>query len=518
VHENYTGLNEQGMFDYFFGPQLGTTTIDGTEYPVYNVDQQRFWYPITPAQYSTFGVAGENNAWSWMQNATFNINGNLFNVPWDNKPIGWAAVLEAYHNGYKLAPDPRGNTTSFGDPFQDYNTGGGSRNRYSFATEFRIPILSTLDIDISGRADKYVDASIADLAKTWGFSLEWRPIPSLLLRGSYGTNFKAPDMQAIYQTQSASTVGIYADPLQCIQAKDFNCPATQHSTYFTQYQGGSPNLLPETGHGWTYGLVWDVPWVDGLTFMADYWHTGVSNAINYIDQGTLLADEAGCITGLQLSGAPYTAHAQGSAYCNLAIADVIRDASGNITAIHTGPINESSLYVSGIDASLDYNWTTRNWGDFHLSINYTDNLSYKERVLPTDPLLNTRYQNVASRVTGILNWNRGAWDASISGLRYGSLRSNNFGGCEVLPNGIMPSAGDPACTPYYGMIRPWITWSGSVGYQFDKRVKMTLIVHNIFDRVGEIPYYAGGFEFIPTQQGDTYDGREVFLQINYKID
>jgi outer membrane receptor protein involved in Fe transport len=68
------------------------------------------------------------------------------------------------------------------------------------------------------------------------------------------------------------------------------------------------------------------------------------------------------------------------------------------------------------------------------------------------------------------------------------------------------------------MIKPWITWSGSVGYQFDKRVKMTLIVHNIFDRVGNIPYYSGGFEFIPTQQGDTYDGREVFLQINYKLD
>ena len=518
VHENYTGLNEQGMFDFFFGPQLGTTTINGTTYPVYHVNQQRYWYPITPTQYSTFGVAGENNAWSWMQNATLNVNGNLFNVPWDDKPIGWAAVLEAYHNGYQLAPDPRGNTLDFGDPFQDYNTGGGSRNRYSFATEFRIPVLSTLDIDLSGRADKYVDASIADIAKTWGLSIEWRPVKSLLLRGSYGTNFKAPDMQAIYQTQSASTVGIYRDDLQCIQADDFNCQATQHSTYFTHYQGGSPNLLPESGHGWTYGLVWDIPWVDGLSFSADYWHTGVNNAINYIDADTLLADEAGCITGLTITGAPYTTHAPGSAYCQLAIKDVIRGADGNITAIHTGPINESSLYVSGIDASLDYHWTTNDWGNFNLSINYTDNLSYRERVLPSDPLLNTRYQNVASKVTGIINWNRGAWDASISGLRYGSLRDNNFGGCEVLSNGIMPSQGDAACTPYYGMIKPWITWSGSVGYQFDKRIKMTLIVHNIFDRVGRIPYYAGGFEFIPTQQGDTYDGREVFLQINYKLD
>lgn len=517
VHENYTGLNEQGMFDFFFGPQLGTTTVGGTSYPTYAINQQRYWNPITPAQYSTFAVYGENSAVSWLDQASLNVNGDLFNT-WTGKPIGFAAVVEAAHNGYLLSPDARGNTVNFGDPFQDYNTGGGTRTRFSIGTEFRVPLADTVNWTLSGRIDKYDDASIANLAKTWGTGIEWRPYDGLLIRGSYGTNFKAPDMQAIYQTESTVPVGIYADPLQCINAGDTSCQETQHSTYFTQYSGGNRNLVPQTGHSWTYGFVWQIPGVDGLSVSADYWHTGVDNAIEYINKDTLLTDEAGCLTGKTITGAPYTAHAVGSPYCQLAIANVTRDANGNITAIHVGPINEQSLYVSGIDATLAYQKQTSDWGNFNFDLVYTDNLSYKERVLASDPLLNTRYQHVASKVTGTAHWNKGAWDVTLYGQRAGSIRANNWGGCEVLSNGIIPSQGDPACIPYYGHIAPWITWSTAVSYRFNDKIKLGVNVSNIFNKVGSIPYYAGGFEFIPTLQGATYNGREIFMTLNYKLD
>ncbi|HEV2682339.1 MAG TPA: TonB-dependent receptor [Rhodanobacter sp.] len=517
VHEDYTGLNEQGMFNFFFGPQQGTTTVGGNNYPIYAVNQGRYWNPITPAQYATFGVSGRNSAVSWMDQASLNVNGDLFNT-WVGQPIGFAAVLEANHEGYRLSPDARGNTTSFGDPFQDNNTGGGTRTRFSLGTEFRVPLLSTLTWTISGRVDKYNDASIANTAKTWGTGIEWRPYDGLLLRGSYGTNFHAPDMQAIYQTNSTMPVGIYRDPYQCIQAGDTTCQSVQHTTYFTQHSGGSRNLVPETGHSWTYGFVWDIPGADGLSVSADYWHMGIDNAISYVSQDTLLVDEAGCRTGKQFDGSPYVAHVQGSPYCQLAIRDVARDGNGNITDVYVGPINESSLYVSGIDAELKYHFETSDWGRFLFDINYTDNLSYKERTLASDPLLNTRYQHVASKVTGTAEWSKGPWKVTLYGQRAGSIRANNFGGCEKLANGITPSQGDPACIPYYGHIAPWITWSTAVSYHFNDRLKLSLNVSNIFDKVGSIPYYSGGFEFIPTLQGATYNGREIFMTLNYKLD
>jgi len=517
VHEHFTGLNEQGMFDYFFGPQLGTTTIGDQTMPVYALNSNRFWNPISPSNYQSFAVGGTNSAYTWMDQAEFNLNGDIFNT-WAG-PVGFAAVIEANHQGFRLAPDPRGNTTTFGDPFQNYITGGGTRNRISTATEFRVPLASTLTWSISGRLDKYRDASIADIARTWGTSLEWRPLDGLLLRGTYGTNFHAPDMQAIYLADSQQQVGNYADPLECIKTGNRNCVNFQHDTFFTQYTGGSPNLLPETGHSWTYGFVWDIPGVDGLAVSADYWHMGISNAIKWIDSTTLLNDEAGCLTGLKPDGSPYIAHAVGSQYCQEAIANVKRDpATGNITSIQVGPINEASLYVSGIDTDITYKFNTTNWGNFNFDLNYTNNLSFKERDLPSDKLLNTRYNYPATKIVGTAHWHNGPWDLTLHGERTGSIRANNYGGCEVLSNGIQPSVGDPDCVIYNGRVAPWIVWSTSGSYDLTTNLKLGLTISNIFNKVGSIPYYAGGFEFIPTQQGADYTGREVFMSLDWKID
>ncbi|RAN82037.1 TonB-dependent receptor [Bacillus sp. SRB_336] len=522
VHERYTGLNEQGMFDFFFGPQLGTTTVGGDTLPVYALNSGRFWNPITPAQYQTFGVVGENSAASWTDQAVLNVNTDELFKTWAG-PVGFAAVLEAVHQGFQLSPDPRGNTTSFGDPFQDYITGGGTRNRVSLGSELQIPLLSNLTWTLSGRLDKYRDASAADVARTWGSSLEYRPYDGLLLRATYGTNFHAPDMQYIYKDPSVSQVGIYNDPYQCVLAGATSCPATQHSTYFSSYLSGGPSLNNETGKSWTYGFALQIPGVEGLSISADYWRIGINNGIKNVGEGDVLTDEAGCLTGHSFDGGgtyiqDYIAHTPGSAYCQSVIANVKRDANGNITAVYSGAINESQLTVTGIDANLAYAIKTPNWGSFNLSIDYTDNLSYRERTLASDPLLNTRYQHAASKVRGTINWRDGDWDVTLYGDRTGRVRAPNYGGCNRLSNGIQPSSGDPDCTVYLGFVPAWITWSTNIGYRFNDRTKVSLGVSNIFDNIGKIPYYAGGFEFIPTLNNANYNGREIQLTFDYKID
>jgi outer membrane receptor protein involved in Fe transport len=564
VREDFTAYNGEAMNNFFLGKQMGTTTVSGysainnggsATLPVYAMNWQQWWNPLTPQQYSQFAANGENTSSSWLDQAQFRLNGNLFKLPWVDESVAWAAVLEAAHNGFLLSPDPRGaDPTTFQNPFGAYLTGGGTRQRYSLGTEFRVPVLNTLTWTISGRLDKYNDASSADLARTWGTGLEWRPYDGLLVRGTYGTNFKAPDMQAIYLSGSTSPIGNYIDPMQCIQAikagqnNNTWCNQVQRSAsqYYTLYTNGSRLLLPQTGHSWTYGFVWQVPGVQGLSLSADYWHMGVDNAIQYLDQTTVLNDEAGCLTGLQPNGtsglSPYTAHVPGSAYCNMVTKMVQRNAAGQILSVESGPINEASLYVSGVDASLDYKLHTDRYGDFRTSINYTDNLSYEQRVLASDPLQNTRYNNVASRATWIGDWSKGDWNVSISGVRDGGMRAPNYAGCTVLANGIQPGMvtvpnggesvstgvcqvtlnGNPVNvtdTTYRGRVPAWITWNTSVGWQLNRDTKLSLTVSNIFDKVGAIPYYAGGFEFVTTgQTADEYNGREVFLTFDYKLD
>jgi outer membrane receptor protein involved in Fe transport len=533
VREDYTAFNQTATNNFFLGPQLGTTTVGGNTYPIYAMNWQQWWNPITPQQYSQFAVNGENTASSWLDQVQFRINGDLFKLPWADESVGWAAVLELAHNGFLLSPDPRGNDpATFVNPFYANNTGGGTRQRGSLGTEFRVPVLNSLTWTISGRLDKYRDASSADIARTWGTGIEWRPIDSLLLRGSYGTNFKAPDMQAIYQTGSTVPVGIYEDYLSCInaiKAGDTNntwCNGSiqrPQSQYYTQYTDGSRLLLPQTGHSWTYGFVWQIPGVQGLSVSADYWHMGVDNTIEYLDQNTILSDEAGCLTGVEPVGssglAPYTRYPQGSEYCKMVEGMVQRNAAGNIVSVHSGPINVASTYVSGVDASLDYKLHTENYGDFRANVLYTDNLSYKNRTVASDPLINTRYDRVASKVTWIGDWTKGDWNVSLSGERVGTLRAPNYGGCEVLANGTFPSQGDPDCVVYKGHVAPWIIWNTAIGWQINPETKLTFTVSNIFDKVASIPYYAGGFEFVTTgQSASEYNGREMFLTFDYKLD
>ena len=534
VREDYTAFNQEAANDFFLGKQLGTTTDSGgNSIPIYAMNWQQWWNPITPQQYSQFAVNGENTSTSWLDQAQLRLNGELFSLPWvDDNPIGWAAVLEAAHNGYLLSPDARSaDPSTFVNPFYEDNTGGGTRQRYSLGSELRIPVLNSLTWTISGRLDKYNDASSADIARTWGTGIEWRPYDGLLLRGSYGTNFKAPDMQAIYQTGSTTPVGDYVDPLRCIaaikqgQTDNTWCSLVQRpqSQYYTVYTGGSRLLEPQTGHSWTYGFVWQIPGVRGLSISADYWHMGVDNAIRYLGNDTVLADEAGCLTGEQMNGTgslqQYTAHVPGSAYCQMVTGMVQRNADGQIISAQSGPINEASLYVSGVDASLDYKRHTEDYGDFRANINYTNNLSYKERVLASDPLINTRYQRVASKVRWVGDWARGNWNVSLSGERDGTLRAPGYGGCETLDNGTQPSTGDAECVVYRGHVPVWITWNTAIGWQFSPDIKATFTVSNIFNKVASIPYYAGGFEFVTTgQTADEYNGREIFLSFNYKLD
>ncbi|GGA42872.1 TonB-dependent receptor domain-containing protein [Dyella nitratireducens] len=559
VREDYTGYDSNAMNNFFLGKQLGTTKdSNGNTIPIYAMNWQQWWNPITPQQYNQFAVFGTNTSSSWLDQVQFRVNGDLYKLPWvSSDSIGWAAVLEAAHNGFLLSPDPQSafyNSANFQNPFGAYLTGGGTRQRYSFGNEFRVPLLDQVTWTISGRLDKYHDASRADVARTWATGLEYRPYDGLLLRGSYGTNFKAPDMQAIYLTGSSSPVGDYVDPLQCInaikngQANSTWCNLTQRPTsqYYTLYTNGSRLLQPQTGHSWTYGFVWQVPGVQGLSFSADYWHLGVDNSIEYLDAATVLTDEAGCLTGYQVNGSSslstYTAHVPGSAYCKMVTQMVTRNAAGQIVTENSGPINEASLYVSGIDSTLDYKLHTDDYGDFRASINYTDNLEYKQRVLASDELQNTRYNNVASRITWIGDWHKGDWDVSISGVRDGGMRAPNYGDCNTLPNGVQPSminvqngtesVATGICqvkvngvnvtipdTEYQGHTPVWITWNGSVGWQINHMTKLKLTVNNIFNRVSTIPYYAGGFEFVTTgQTGSEYNGREWFLTFDYKLD
>jgi iron complex outermembrane receptor protein len=151
------------------------------------------------------------------------------------------------------------------DPSQAYQIGdvagfGGnilgvdkSRHVGSIYTEFAIPIVKTLDMDVGVRYDNYQTVGSTTNPKV---SLRWQPTQQLLLRASGGTGFRAPSLTDLYTAQASSvTPNGSRDPLRCPN------PATgapsDCNNQFPTITGGNPNLKPEKSWSSTFGIVYE---------------------------------------------------------------------------------------------------------------------------------------------------------------------------------------------------------------------------------------------------------------------
>src|SRR3546814_7412448 len=85
--------------------------------------------------------------------------------------------------------------------------GHGSRNRWAVASELRMPVLDSLNLSVAGRYDQYRYSGRTQSKFTYSGGLEWRPIDTLLVRGSYGTAFRAPELHHLYAGQGSVDSG-----------------------------------------------------------------------------------------------------------------------------------------------------------------------------------------------------------------------------------------------------------------------------------------------------------------------
>ena len=103
-----------------------------------------------------------------------------------------------------------------------------------------IPIVKGLDGTLAIRYDDY-----SDFGGTTNSSsrIRWQPIKDLLLRGSYGTGFRAPTLSDLYY------------PVVLGSSAQFNDPVTgQTDLQVNEYTGGNPALKPETSTQWGLGV------------------------------------------------------------------------------------------------------------------------------------------------------------------------------------------------------------------------------------------------------------------------
>lgn len=209
------------------------------------------------------------------------------------------------------------------------------RNYYSAYVETQIPVFgnnftfpgaSSLGIDAAVRFES-IQASGTTTNPT--VSVRWEPISkNLALRGSYGTSFRAPSLDAVSGSQSSSVSTLIN-------------PTTGAGENFIVVTGGNPNLKPEKASYTTYGFVFTPQALQGLTVIVDRWRLVQKNVV-------ILTQPELILEGIQ-PGSTFTAS----------------NGQPGIVAVFE---NAAGQDVGGVDLDLDYRLQTAAAGalDFHL--------------------------------------------------------------------------------------------------------------------------------------------------------
>lgn len=530
VRETFPTLNQGDMFDFYMGSQLGTAA---NGLPIYTPDYNKLWNPVSPNDIRHFTARGEKLAESYLNQAQFVVSGDLWEG-WAG-PIGFAGVVEAARQGYDLTPDPKTlnpDEDGWYTPFGNIEQGGGDRTRYAVGVEFRVPLHETLTTTVATRYDKY-DAVRSGAKQTYQLGVEWRPLDNLLVRGSYGTAFRAPDMHFVYAKASES-ISDFTDVLACGEAGFPNnqCPRDDFKIEnATVHRGGTPDLLYEEGESWTAGFVWDA--FEGFSLSADYWEVQIDNLIDDISADRLLSDEAYCQFGREPDGST-RAVAPTDTWCAEVRRRIQRtpgvpaSESGSVSIL-VNPINRAETQVAGVDVKAAYRLPDTRLGDWGFNLGYTNMMEYKSRGFVTDELVDSRkVQNPRTRITLSANWAWEKWNATLLMYQKSGGRDNRWGGCEPFDDGHVPNlrVNDEICedtdpnSPTFGQTtkrhyerrEPRRYFNGSVGYQATDALKFNLYVSNIFDKIyGD--KWCGDFAYCV----DDPVGREVSAEVVYRF-
>jgi len=491
---------------HVLGPQKGLDPYYGA-YAMFTPDYAAFYQPMSPSDFASFTGFTDTRSKTWDNMVRGQLtNTSLFTAPGGD--AGLAVVVEGGNQGWAYDPDPRllnggiWGTTSV--------VGGGHRSRFATTAEFKVPLLSQLILDVSGRYDRFNVGENTISHKTYNLQLEYRPFESLLLRGRYGTAFKIPTLADQFQGLSGyySTVTDYANcaRLNYSGANIDECPSKYNSVQFFGQQAGSTDLQPITAKVWSYGFVW-APTAK-LSFGADYLHWDISNEVSQQSADGLSNTQYLCDKGtLDMS----------SATCLDAYAKITRGTStnpallGDIKQIFTPKVNVSNEKVNAITAKFAYVQDIGAAGQLALNGSYSNVLTHTYQQYPEDPVLDINRHpgwstDFKTKTNLALTWGLDKWTTTVFVNRFG--RTPNY----------LASQLDDYTSKGTGKLGAWTIYNASVTYKPVPALGLSLLASNVFNKMPPFdPSYPGSSGSPYNGQNYSVAGRAMFIEANYKF-
>ncbi|MBX3688322.1 TonB-dependent receptor [Dokdonella sp.] len=486
--------------DLFLGPQLGID--DDSGYPIFNADPSRLYSPLTRSEYESIFARTVYHPKSQTDTLAFSFsNLELFTLP--AGPAGFAGVVEYGYQSYNLRPDPLA-TQYYYYSWKD-SDGKGSRNRWATAGELRMPLLDNLSLSVAGRYDQYRFAGNSTGKPTWSAGIEWRPLDSLLVRGSYGTAFRAPDLHYVFAgigNDETSGTDYYRCRTEEPGTDITDCDYSDEGLIRTRQ--GNRKLKSETSRSWTAGFVWS-PLAE-FDVSLDYFNIDMRNQVQDLSTDRLLQLEANCRIGSDVNGNPVDPN---SPSCVDAISRITRLPNDRLYGVFVNPINVARERTSGIDLSAHYKLET-GIGDFHFTGNYTWARMHSFQQYPGDATLdefaiNSGYDIPRNKASMTVTWVHDPFTVSLHGQRLGSLPNS-----DSYDQIVDIAAGEKA------WIGATYRYNASAQYRFNDHAQLSLSIDNLFDKMPpKDPTYTA-YPYYDISWFDSV-GRSYYVEFTYKF-
>jgi len=277
---------------------------------------------------------------------------------------------------------------------------GGDRTAKAIFTEAVLPVGDQLEFTGALRWDDYSDFGDNISGKV---GARYEVNDNFLLRATYGTGFRAPSLDELYQSDQFSAY-FGRDVVACDAAgvSFSDCRTRQWDTYIKS----NPNLKPEESEQYLIGAVVDMSdWVGfNMNMSLDYYYTEVDDLITTIAGTTLYFSElAGLLPELNaLAGGCYNVQRS---------ADTGRHIRSDVCGVNFGGFD-----TSGLDFKFNMSFDLGNAGllQFRNQTNYI--LDYNSVDYPTGPLVDVlgRRGVPEYRTNFDLNWIYGDHTVALS--------------------------------------------------------------------------------------------------------
>ncbi len=448
------------------------------------------------------------------QNIIFgNISGDtasFFELP--GGPIGWSAGLEYREEKSafivnQLDLDLVTWDASNGNANLPIN---GEFDVFEYFFEGQAPILANLPgielLELTG-AFRSADYSTVGTNDAWSTGLRYSPGFGLTLRGTFGEAVRAPNITELYSPQQPASYGFQNDPCSVDNINNGtpnrpgNCAAIgvpvgyDVNNYITAgipgVSGGNPGLSPEEATTFTGGIVYQPTFIEGLTFIVDYYSIEIEGAI---DSLSAVAVSELCVDLPSIN----------NDYCEL----IERAPEGFITYHQSGQVNLAAFEVEGIDFGVDYGFELSslgldNWGGLNLSLQGTHMIGFDEFQDPLDASIFESRVGEFSYPEWIINA-RASWTIADLRLSWAGRweKSQLLSGISNQQINANPLFVDPSQTGD--------SWVHDINftYTFSDKLNVYGGLNNAFD---EEPYLGA----LSRPAGPR--GRYGFLAVNFKI-